>query len=401
MKHILMVCYGGGHMKVLAPLYSELVRRYRVTVMALTSAGPYMREQGIPSLGFSDFAFTSSPDIQAYGHQLAADIPENGPVSREETVAYLGASFFDLVHQLGSERAACERYRERGRAAFLPVNSMRTIIDELGVDAVITTNAPRAERAALKAAKAAGLPTVCINDNLWIRGGLFDVAKGRLADRICVLSKFVKDELVSQTGIDPAVVLVTGTPVFDAVKQTVWMPGKSEVPRVLLADCDLPDMHPYLDLRNVVPGIDVAVRGELNRLAEEGLIQVYFRPHPSQIYDYSPYSACQVSAPEESLHERLSKTDVVVTAISTVGIEGKVMGLGLVSIENTVFSTVESYARIGLSTGIESASELQSAIFAEYRRMKHDGPQSVYSGLAKDNTCAVVDALLAKESPDE
>jgi hypothetical protein len=401
MKHLLMVCYGGGHMKVLAPLYAELSGRYRVTVLALTSAGAYMQGQGIPSLGFRDFTFTRSREIQAYGQQLAADVPENGVVPREETVAYLGSSFFDLVNQCGNESAAQEHYQARGRAAFLPVASLRKMIDELNVDAVVTTNAPRAERAALVAAKAAGLPTVCINDNLWIRGGLVDVAKGRLADRICVLSDLVKDELVSETGIDPSMVIVTGTPVFDAVKEKPWVPGNSPVPRVLLADCDLPDVHPFLDLSNAVPGIGEAIREELNRLAAAGLIQAYFRPHPSQVYDYSAYSACHVSEPQENLHERLSKTDVVVTAISTVGIEGKVMGLGLVSIENTVFSTVESYRRIGLSTGVESASELESAISVEYRRMKNGGPQPVYSGVARDNVCAVVDSLLEDVPPDE
>lgn len=394
MKHILMVCYGGGHMKVLAPLYAELSLRYRVTVLALTSAGAYMREQGIPSLGFRDFAFTRSPDIQAYGQQLASDVPENGMVPREETVAYLGSSFFDLVNQLKDEGAAHEQYREKGRAAFLPVASLRKIIDELHADAVVTTNAPRAERAALIAAKAAGLPTVCINDNLWIRGGLADVAEGRLADRICVLSESLKHKLVSDTGLDPAVVMVTGTPVFDVIKKTSWVPGKSGVPRVLLADCDLPDVHPYLDLRNVVPGIGEAVRAELNRLAAAGIIHAYFRPHPSQIYDYSAYSACKLSEPQESLHERLSKTDVVVTAISTVGVEAKVMGLGLVSVENTVFSTLESYGRIGLSTGITSPGDLGEAIFKEFSALNNSIEEGVYQGVASKNILLAIQSLL-------
>lgn len=393
MKHILMVCYGGGHMKVLAPLYAELVERYRVTVLALTSAGSYMRELGIPNLGFKDFAFTSSYEIQAYGQRLAADISDNVVVSKEETVAYLGSSFIDLVNHLGDEDAAYKQYLEKGRAAFLPVASLRKMIDELHVDAVVTTNAPRAERAALIVAKELGLPTICVNDNLWIRGGIADVAENQLADRICVLSESVRQELILKTSVDPDVVVVTGTPVFDAIKKTTRVQSESNVPRVLLADCDLPDVHPYLDLRSNVPGIDKAVRAELNRLAAAGILDVWFRPHPSQIYDYSAYSACQVSEHHENLHERLARTDVVVTAISTVGIEGRAMGLGLVSIEDTVWSALESYEVAGYSTGIKNPDHLMSAVIKEYSTLREESSE-IYKGIASDNIVLVIEELL-------
>ncbi|GKW49734.1 hypothetical protein [Halomonas sp. NCCP-2165] len=392
MKHILMVCYGGGHMKVLAPLYAELSLRYRVTVLALTSAGSYMREQGIPSLGFRDFAFTRSSDIQAYGQQLAVDVPENGVVPREETVAYLGSSFFDLVNQLKDEGEAYELYRKKGRAAFLPVASLRKIIDELHVDAVITTNAPRAERAALIVAKELCLPSVCVNDNLWIRGGVSDVADFGLADRICVLNDFVKGELLSKTCVDVDVVKVTGSPVFDPLKLARWIPNDLGVPRVLLADCELPEKHPYLDLRNAVQGIECAIRDELNRLASEGVVDVYFRPHPSQEYDYSAYPFCKLSDPKESLIDRLSRTDVVVTAISTVGVEGKAMGLGLVSIEKTVFSTLESYEKIGMSTGVVHPEQLRGAIFKEFEKDRE--LDFLYKGRALKNVISVVERVV-------
>ncbi|TGN39920.1 UDP-N-acetyl glucosamine 2-epimerase [Marinobacter confluentis] len=398
MKHLLMVCYGGGHMKVLAPLYGPLSSRYRISMLALTSAGAFMREQGIPSLGFSDFAFCHAPEIQAHGRRLAENMTSNGTVSREETVAYMGASFFDLVNQSGDEEAAAEQYQRKGRAAFLPVASLRKVIAELGIDAVVTTNAPRAERAALVAAKEAGLPAVCINDNLWIRGGVADVAADGLADRICVLSEQVRQALIAECAVNPGKVVVTGTPVFDALKNVSWVPGKDVVPRVLLADCDLPDVHPYLDLHNANPGIAEAVRSELNRLAEDGVIDVYFRPHPSQRFDYSAYPAIKLSMPEESLHERLARTDVVVTAISTVGVEGKVMGLGLVSLENTVFSTIQSYGRLGLSSGIEEACELESAILREHQKVQKREPEQMYEGVAVENIVAVIDALFTGQT---
>jgi len=353
-----------------------------------------MRSQGILSFGFRDFDFTKSSQIQAYGVQLASELPDNGVVPYEESVAYLGASFFDLVNQLGSEDAAFRKYREKGRSAFLPVESLRKIVTELDVDVVVTTNAPRAERAALIAAKSAHIPSLCINDNLWIQGGIEEVAKSRLADRICVLCDYVKDELVSKTGIDPEIVEVTGTPVFDSVKQVKWHAGDSNVPRVLLADCELPDFRAELCSHNKVSGIGSAVRAELNRLAEEGLIEVYFRPHPSQDRDYKEYLSCNISPKTEDLNKRLAETDVVVTAISTVGIEGKVMGLGLVSIEETVYSTFESYEQISLSTGVRDPSELKSAILKEYAKVMYSSTPELYQGKATQNISAIIDRLI-------
>jgi len=376
-------------MKVLAPLYAKLSGRYRVTVLALTSAGAYMRNQGIPSIGFRDFDFTNSAKIQSYGQALAADIPHNDLVSREETVAYLGASFFDLVDQLGDEVSAYECYRHRGRAAFLPVASLKRIIAKLRADLVITTNAPRAERAALVAAREAGLLTLCVNDNLWVDSGAVDIANQDLADRICVLNSAVKDQIVSKTGVSHEVVKVTGTPVFDSVKKTAWVPGDSSIPRVLLADCDIPNT--LSGYKNLIPDVDQLTRIELNRLAEKGLIDVFFRPHPHQLYNYTDFRASKISPKNESLHQRLANTDVVVTAISTVGVEGKAMGLGLVSLEKTVYTTVQSYARIGLSTGIVKPQCLESAIFREMGGVGSSEP--LYEGDAAANIFHVIESL--------
>lgn len=394
MKHILMVCYGGGHMKVLAPLYAELSGRYRVTVLALTSAGAYMRQQGIPSLGFRHFDFTGSAEIQAYGQELAADIPDNEVVPSEETVAYLGASFFDLVNHVGDESSAYEYYRQKGRAAFLPVASLRKIIEALGIDAVITTNSPRAERAALIAAKEAGLPSVCVNDNLWIRGGVADVAEGDLADRICVLTSNVRERLIIETGIDGEKVVVTGTPVFDRLKKLKRSVCSNDKPRVLLADQFLPEAHPFFDIKSKCPGVDEKIRIELNFLASEGIIDVCFRPHPSQSYNYQKFFSCSISPQTDDVHDRLSRTDVIVTAISTVGIEGKAMGLGLVSIEDTVYSIQESYEKAGLSTGIRTPDELKAAIFKEYRKLDNGKQEKLYEGSANKNIRLVLESLL-------
>ena len=133
----------------------------------------------------------------------------------------------------------------------------------------------------------------------------------------------------------------------------------------------------------------------MNRLSAAGVVDVWFRPHPSQIYDYSAYSACHVSEPHENLHERLARTDIVVTAISTVGIEGRAMGLGLVSIEDTVWSALESYEVAGYSTGIRNPDHLMSAIMKEYTSLREETPK-LYKGFASNNIALVIEDLLSR-----
>lgn len=401
MKNILMVCYGGGHVKVIAPLYSNLKEDFKVTVLALTAAGPYLRDRSIPYVGISSFDFLMSEDVLRYGNELAAGVERDSVVSRDESVAYLGRSFLELVESLGSEEAAYAKYKLEGRSCFLPVQALRQIIQFCKADIVVTTNSPRAERASLIAAKELCIPAVCINDNLWISGGVVQVAKGCLADKICVLSSGVKDRLIEESGIPSESVVVTGTPVFDPLKnyhaRRLLDRKQGRKVKVLFADGDLPEVHAnYAGITNINPKINQSVRESLNNLSRHGLIDAYLRPHPNQSIDYSEYSDCIVSNKEQDLHELLLDIDVVVTAISTVGIEAKVMGLGLVSLENTIYTTRESYARLGMSTGIENALELPEAIQREYSKLsQNQTPSVVYEGSAVGNISEVIKSTLS------
>jgi hypothetical protein len=394
MKKILMICYGGGHMKVIAPLYEPLSRRYDIEVLALTVAKNYMLENGIPAIGFSSFDFLKTEDILHAGKLLADNIPGSSNVDPIETQVYLGASFNDLVDEIGLE-AASDRYKLMGRAAFLPVRTLEKIIRHLNVDLVITTNAPRAEKAALIASRALDVDNLCINDNLWLVSGI-DAFKKGLVDHLCVISQGVKDSVMEQTDMQADTIHVTGTPVFDSLKK-IKRSRMHSIPRVLLADCDLPVTDPFspgIVCKN--PNYAQEVRFELNKLASKGAIELIFRPHPNQVNDYVNYPYALVSHSHESLHDLLKGIDIVVTDTSTVGLEAKVMGLGLVSLENTVYSTIESYARAGLSTGIEDPVNLEVAIFKEFSELKNPTTKQheLYSGLAVNNISSLVDLIL-------
>lgn len=395
MKSILMVCYGGGHVKIIAPLYQALNTKYDITILALTTAGNYLESLNIPFERFSDFSELLTEDVINFGEKLINGMEPNPLVPRQETLAYHGLSFKDLVLSEGSVDLATEKFSEKGRSAFLPINTLEKIIQSLKPDLVLATNSPRAEKAAFLAAKANGLPTVCVNDNVWINGGAKQLAELGCVDNFCVLSQEVKNELLSEVEMPASNIVVTGTPVFDQLKFAFESRKlhKNRKIVILLADCDLPSSNPLYPGVTADPYLGEKVRLELDRLARKNNWSVIFRPHPNQDYDYKQYRNIKISQKNEALHEVLIKSDVVITAISTVGVEGKVIGKGLVSIEGSIYRAAGSYASLGLATGINDPKELEKAINKELKCRNQDN-KPLYEGVSISNIERCIDKLL-------
>ena len=389
MKKILMVCYGGGHVKIIAPLYHVLQKSFDVKILALTSAIPYLRSLSIPFLTFNSFIDYLDSDVTVYGKKLVENLPCDNRLDYEESVAYLGASFHDLVITHGLDEAY-KLYERSGRTIFFPTLTLQCIFDKIKPDLLITTNAPRSERAALHVAKINNVKSICINDNLWVSGGVDDVVLKELANSVCVLSSSVKSKLIK---INPSVdIFVTGTPVFDPLK---ILREKKINPRpiILLADCELPAEHPLYPGVKADPNLGHNLRNELNSLAKSESWRIIFRPHPSQNERYEEFDNIEISSSLDSLHALLPQVDVVITAISTVGIEGLLCGAGLVSIENTVYGATNSYYEYGLSTPVYSSKDLKDAIMLEVKSSQCK-PLELYEGNSTDNILKVINNLI-------
>ncbi|HIF9454005.1 TPA: hypothetical protein ACX6SX_003452 [Photobacterium damselae] len=391
-KKIYMVCYGGGHVRIIAPLYRKLIDFYDVKILALTTAGEFLDSLSIPYLTFKDYSELFEENVRSYGEVLINSLSSINKISSENSIYYLGCSFSELVKEHGEEEAY-HIFNTKGRVAFLPVDTLFKILSFEKPDIVLTTNAPRAERAALIAARSLGIKSICINDNLWISGGAREIVTKGLADTICVLSDSIKVKL---SMINPLVnIEVTGTPVFDELKcKSKYLINKSkEIKTILLADCDLPETHPLYPGVVADPNLGNRIRKQLDFLAVKRSWNVIFRAHPSQSLEYSDYKNIIISKQTDSLLELLADTDIVVTAISTVGIEGLFCGAGLVSIEGTVYGKENSYFDYGLSSPVFSEFDLEEAIDAQLSRRKKD-ETNFYKGLAVDNIHSCIDLML-------
>lgn len=362
MKTVLVIAYGGGHMACLLPVIEQLrsSRDVRVEVVALTTAAALCAQRGIPYRGFQDFQEVCDARAEAHGRRLAALNPPHPQVTSAESIAYLGASYRDLEDAQGAVGAA-QLFAREGRQAFLPVASLARILASIRPDALLVTSAPRAEWAAVIAARAASIPAVVVVDlfGLSEQERLVDPAYG---DVICVLTEAVRERILA--GGRPATqVCVTGNPVFDGLAEPgLRVRGRGlrqqrgwDAARVITWASQPEPSAPQLPRR-----IEASLIAALAAHPDWHLV---IRPHPSDVYALPPASAqLTLSTRADDLHTLLAASDAVVTMTSTVGLEAALLGVPLVTWDASENTPYCPYASMGLARGVTDFAALAPAL---------------------------------------
>lgn len=370
----LFVCYGGGHVAMLIPVIRALRRQVPdadITVLGLTTAADVLHRAGIPALGFRDLLRPQDEQARVYGERLAAGQPPHTLVSREETVAYLGLSYRDLVYST-SEADAEKLYAEKQRAAFKPLPTLLRFMSELQPDVVVATNSPRAEQAAIDAAGILGIPSVCVVD-LFVSYDIAWLGRAGYASRVCMLAEPARERLL-QAGRHPDEIVVTGNPAFDVLGSQ-----PSEADRALFrerhglkpglkvifwASQDEPEIYTFTGERGD-PDLPREVDRQLMALmALHPDWQLVIRPHPSEVVNYPDPLPPRVSIsrlPGE-LPLVLDAADVVITFSSTVGLEGALLGKPLISLQQSVHAKYAPFLGLGIARLVHEWAELEPAI---------------------------------------
>lgn len=364
---ILIVCYGGGHARLLRPVIDLLLDREdcQVFCLALTSAAREfsgVKAENFRLYGYKDF-FGSDTQVLKRGATLAAQL--NNVIDLKETICYLGKNYNELVQQEGSESVASERYQLGGRQIFLPVNALVEIITLLKPEVVVTTNSPRSEKAALMAAQKLGIRCVSIIDMFSYR------CEGWIAefsDTVCVFDAVVAERLRS---LNPNVdVRVTGNPSFDGLvsrfnkdKQRLLI-NKMAMPfTVLWASQQEPEFVAELGANGNVQ-LPSQVEAELVRIfSAHRDWRLIIRNHPNEVPRKYP-DFVKISDQKQSLDDLLENVHVVITLTSTVGLQGRIVGCQLITVEGSVFTSTVPFASAGYSIGISDITLLEDRLLS-------------------------------------
>lgn len=217
MKTVLFVCYGGGHAKTLIPIVREFQTNYpnvRTVVFGATNAAIDLKNAGIEPLTYCDIIPDGQRElIMGLGKQILAENHNStGGVSECASLAYLGMNLADLNDSCGSWEAN-RLYKRFGRRAFLPLGSMRHLLDQIRPDLVVTTSSPRTEQAARQVAIARDLPVLVVADvpDTYDRNGFLNVE----CTTLCLPSEFALARWSTKVWVKAKQMRVTGNPVFD------------------------------------------------------------------------------------------------------------------------------------------------------------------------------------------
>lgn len=379
-KRLLFVTYGGGHAHMVYPAVHALRAseaftqgRIAIDVLGLPAATYALNTNGIDCLRFSDFLDPAlDADAIAWGEELAREhhSPTVG-VSREDSVAYLGLNYKDLVLQHGGAKAR-ELFAQRGRQCFLPLHAMARIFDRLKPDFVVTSNSPRAEAAALAVANERSIPSLAMTDLFTGLGGY--VLK---AGSITFLNQSAQDMFLADGLVDPAIseFHITGNPAFDKIlslphdKTPGWMerhfPGAGSRKAVLHAD--MPAWWDAVNKRSYFKTeADSTVELEACYAATVANGAAYLvRPHPSQ--DRAFYerwltgraNAFLAAAPP--LHELLANVDLLLARSTTVGLEAALMRKRILQLQADMHPDLP-LAAMGVAWGSRGYAQLPAEI---------------------------------------
>ena len=375
---VLFVSYGGGHIGMVLPVIRELealIPGVQCKLMALTTGHLKARAIRPDALGYKDFLHL----VDGEGASLWGDRLSEGNTSPDvpldETVAYMGINYLDLIAQFGQAGAA-ERYRSQGRYGFQPLHFMRKVIEALEPDVVVATNSPRSERAALDVARSLAIPAIGMVDLFGLDSDTYVVHEPK-PDWTCVISEGVRQRLIAR-GFPARGVVVTGNPAFDGLfdprnqelaQQFLVERGWQRLRPILFAGHWEPVAHPSTSVpvgQSLPREIEAVLRQHVQQRDELALIVRY---HPSDWTRYPRFPDEPrihfSEPPREPIHPLILASSVVVVQTSTVGLESAVGGRPVISVENSPAAHVWfSLAQQGVASPAATPADLPSVVDA-------------------------------------
>ncbi len=395
-KNIFFACYGGGHAAMMMPVIKRLSENNRInmTILALTTGYDYLTSHGIKCKSYSDFTnLISSKSWEKYGTEIIGDESSyTGMISYNESLAYHGINFYDLVEQYG-EYEALSLYNEMTRQSFYPINFMIKLLSFLKPDLVIATNSPRSEKAAIVAARKLNIASICMVDLFALQEYQW-IACNNYANKVFVLNEEVKNFLVIK-GRNPDDILVTGNPAFDRIlsidaldksrylKKTKYTNDKINI---LYASQPEPAVHPFNDKMGDV-NLPRSIENVLRYfVSDKENFRLVVRYHPSENIDFTESKNCILSPNTEDLHSMLHCMDLVIVTSSTVGLEASIANIPVISVDRSIFTSDAPYSQMGISIGLSHESMLPLTL-NKYTELKINKAHSKNHCSATENVC--------------
>lgn len=370
MKKLLFVTYGGGHAQALIPLVEKLKIEYRITVLALTTARSLFSGDGYQLLSYDELSFLVDSSFQKIGYELTKDSEQSGVVSTEESIAYHGINYLDLVQRFGANETEL-KYSKLGRQCFMPINFMKQVLFYIKPDLVLATNSPRTERASIEAAGLLGIKSLCLVDLFALQEKEW-VGRPGYANKVCVLNYYVKQLLIEE-GRSFDEIEVTGNPAFDklgsqSVISSAQLYKEKVLPRgkkiIFWASQPEPETHPFTKESGGDPDLPLKIERALVDFvdaAKDWALVIRLHPSENRI-PFNDSSNVYISNSSEKMTDVLFSCDCLITIASTVALEAHLVGKPVVTVDLSIFTPDAPFSSMGVSNGVSNLADLPKAI---------------------------------------
>jgi len=357
-QKVLIACYGAAHIEIIYPLIAHLRELFDVTLIAINTAAEKLENLQIEHTKILDLIsiLNLQNETQYWGEIALSNTKEQLSLSQQSSKAYLGINLYDLSLQHGPTEAI-NRYIQGGRKIFHPINFARKIINHYRPDLVLTTSAPRLERALIAEANIQSIPSVVLVEQFPTHE-LEWLASPNFGSHLGVLNQDVKD-LISKHGRPVDDITITGNPSFDYIKKIKVTPINNPPKIVFLSQSEKQTINS--DRTNSSLNNDVL--NELLIGAETYNWQITYRPHPNEIPLSTHHPLLFKDNPHaKSLADTLAGAAVAVTGTSTAGIHALMAGIPLIHLAFTPRTTKPPYENFGTTIVAPSLYDIQTAV---------------------------------------
>ena len=365
-KKLFLISYGAGHISMIASLYGQFSKdnKVKLTVLALSIAKNHLKKLNIPHKTLANYSqLIMDGDAYRYGKKLADrwHVDSTG-ITYNESVVYLGASMRDLVNDFGKS-IAFDLINKKGRQIFLPIWTIQQIIEYESPDLILTTNAPRMERACTIVGNKKNIPTINLHDDLGFMKRDYIMS----GDKISVMSHITKKNLIKQ-GHDPSKIVINGHPAFDSIPNEMKNFNALNIrkhyslskkrPCLLLGTSMVGEKGKIMDITKLV--CDAVQKLDNN-------YQLIIKPHPGEDADaYKNFAESHPILPKVicgvNIRELIYISKILITFKSTIMIESVLMSKPIISVNLTRKPNPLPFIKWGLGVEVCSLEQFVDAV---------------------------------------
>ena len=388
---IFMISYGGGHSNIIGEVYKELAKNpdVSITYAALTGAPVKLKGTGIGYVTVSELArmLPYRDKVKTLGQKYG--VPYHNAsfgIPMEDTVSYYGIGMHDLIEECGLAEAE-ERFRRMNRKAFLPVKTMKELLERISPDVCVITASPRMEKATGIAACELHIPVVRIND-------LPVCAHVDHACALCVMNEWAKNYAVSVANVPEKDVYVTGQPAFDAdfsieksyVDEMKERCGGNRFSKIVT----------FFAENGADQSKELDALFEIARKMKEVLFVV--KLHPNQALNtYGDPQLENVYITNADARPYFHFSDLAVATFSTTGMESALFGIPVIVINFDGRKYLPDYIEMGIAVRCDKAENLGDMIqiyldeeSEAYAALKESQGSFQFVRNAAQNICGVI-----------